>query len=243
MAFRAVCRKALSLRTIPCQRIAPRITTTNKIFRATFSSDDSSDPPDSTKDIIDQILSDHPEITTFDENTTNETHDELTLSDDISTEPTTTETDEELTLSEDMSDLLDQMFSLPETTTAPPPIEYLHPDSREYFEQLLDNSPLMQMESFKDEVLIGKISDIVNDDLYIDYGGKFYFVAQRPKKEGDAYQKGTRVLMKLTQYEVTGKFHGEQRALTINESDGFLIGLYRPRGKNVQNRRRISSES
>merc|ERR1711973_178146 len=226
MALRAVCRKALTLRTIPCCRIAPRIATaTNNILRATFSSDDSSDPPDTTKNIIDQILTTSPESTTSETETITDTYEELTLSGEG-------EISEEVTLSDDLSELLDQMFSTDPTT------EDIDPDSREYFEQLLDSSPLMQMESFKDELLIGKIKDIVNDDLYIDYGGKFFFITQRPEKQGDEYQKGTRVLMKLTQYEVTGKFHGEHRALTINESDGILLGLYKPRRQNFENRSR-----
>lgn len=50
------------------------------------------------------------------------------------------------------------------------------------FLHLLRNSEFVQMGDPPGKILIGKIFQVVNTDLYIDFGGKFYCVCRKPKR-------------------------------------------------------------
>jgi len=107
-------------------------------------------------------------------------------------------------------------------------------DHEDLFAELLYNSPLMQLDSFKGKIVVGKVMDVVNRDLYIDYGGKFNVVATLPDNMSQAgYEKGSLVRVELKDYEVIGKFMGDDKYLTICESDGLLIGPVGGGGKMI----------
>ena len=48
------------------------------------------------------------------------------------------------------------------------------------FEELLEGSQLMKIRRPGGRTVIGKITNICNDDLYVDFGGKFYTVVKKP---------------------------------------------------------------
>lgn len=51
------------------------------------------------------------------------------------------------------------------------------------FLHLLRNSEFVQMGDPPGKIVIGNIFQVVNTDLYIDFGGKFYCVCRKPKRD------------------------------------------------------------
>ncbi|XP_074656104.1 small ribosomal subunit protein bS1m-like [Tubulanus polymorphus] len=95
------------------------------------------------------------------------------------------------------------------------------------FETLLKNSQLFKLGDVEGRIVIGQIKEIVNDDLYIDFGGKFHCVCKRPKQRSSEFHRGAQVRLKLHDLELTKKFLGSEKHITLLEADATLLGLYK----------------
>ncbi|XP_061178657.1 small ribosomal subunit protein bS1m-like [Saccostrea echinata] len=109
------------------------------------------------------------------------------------------------------------------------------------FEALFRRSKFCQLGNISNSIVMGKVIDVVYDDLYIDFGGKFHCVCPRPmttvvikneetgKEEivqrfDESYTFGTRVKLLLKEFEMADKFLGSARYTSLLEADAVLLG-------------------
>ncbi|XP_057369441.1 small ribosomal subunit protein bS1m-like [Daphnia carinata] len=95
------------------------------------------------------------------------------------------------------------------------------------FATLLRHSKLMQLGDPQGKVVEGKIARVVGNDLYIDFGWKFECVCPKPLKNERDYVRGSKVRLRLQSLELSTKFLGATKEITLREADAVLVGVVR----------------
>jgi len=112
------------------------------------------------------------------------------------------------------------LVSKPQTT---PPTRY---QTTQTFASLLRNCKLTQSGDLVGKTVVGRVYHVVDEDLYIDFGHKFGCVCPRPRGQEMKYTRGTEVLLQVKSLEMSQKFLGYEKDLSLLEADCILLGLH-----------------
>ncbi|XP_031843774.1 mitochondrial ribosomal protein S28 [Nomia melanderi] len=93
------------------------------------------------------------------------------------------------------------------------------------FTSLIRRSKFIDLGDPQGKVVVGKIFNVVGDDLYIDFGWKFHCVCPKPKKNSSKYVRGSMVNLRIKDLELSTRFLGSTTDLTILEADCILLNL------------------
>jgi len=105
------------------------------------------------------------------------------------------------------------------------------------FAKMFRQSKFVQLGGLKGRLLSGRIVDVVDDDLYVDFGGKFHAVVQKPQtKQRDQYVTGAVVSIRLQSWEMAARFLGASRHISLLEADAQLVGLLKRVDRTVKQR-------
>ncbi|XP_011644084.1 28S ribosomal protein S28, mitochondrial [Pogonomyrmex barbatus] len=93
------------------------------------------------------------------------------------------------------------------------------------FTSLMRNSKFVDLGDPEGKVVTGEVFNVIGNDLYIDFGWKFYCVCRKPLKNEQYYVRGSKVRLRIKDLELSSKFLGAVNDVTLLEADCTLIGL------------------
>lgn len=124
-------------------------------------------------------------------------------------------------------ELWDDKYEVDAHSQEPTETEDLKEEQGPSFASMLRNSKLFQLGHPAGRVVVGRIFEVQGDDLYIDFGGKFYCVCKTPQLRPHEYRRGTEVKLLLQDLEMSAAFLGSTKHITLLEADATLIGRRR----------------
>ncbi|PAA61796.1 hypothetical protein BOX15_Mlig022923g2, partial [Macrostomum lignano] len=93
------------------------------------------------------------------------------------------------------------------------------------FASLLRRSSFVGLGNFENRIVAGRVFERYEGSLYVDFGGKFHAVCPAPRVNNEKYVRGAQVLLRLIDPEMTSRFLGSERHVTLGEADAVLLGL------------------
>lgn len=95
----------------------------------------------------------------------------------------------------------------------------------ETFAEIFKHSKFVSVVNPVGQRVEGKVLATVEDKMYIDFGCKFHAVVKVPDEDRGSYRKGSRVVVRVLDLEMTDHFIGDSRDLTLLEAEVELLGL------------------
>ncbi|XP_065907860.1 small ribosomal subunit protein bS1m-like [Dysidea avara] len=93
------------------------------------------------------------------------------------------------------------------------------------FKDMFEASKFVNMIDPVGKIVDGKIIAVDGNKLYIDFGGKFHGVVERPVKKASGYIKGVKVNVLIKDLEIGMHFLGSNRDTSLLEASIELVGL------------------
>jgi len=93
------------------------------------------------------------------------------------------------------------------------------------FASLIRNCKFTSLGDPIGKVVVGRIYHVVEEDLYIDFGHKFGCVCRLPRDGRGKYLRGTEVKLRINNLELSKRFLGYDKDLSLLEADCTLLGL------------------
>lgn len=94
------------------------------------------------------------------------------------------------------------------------------------FPQLLRESNFVGIGDYVGRQCSGTVVEATDSNLFVDYGGKFLCVCKIPRKSSKSKWVGTRVEIKILAWELSAKFIGATKDITLLESEGVITKVY-----------------
>ncbi|XP_028402223.1 28S ribosomal protein S28, mitochondrial-like [Dendronephthya gigantea] len=93
------------------------------------------------------------------------------------------------------------------------------------FAEMFEETPFAKLGRPAGKVVEGKITHIVKDDMYVDFGWKFHAVVKIPpsKVKSQSFSVGDVIEVKINELEMTGHFLGQHKRITLCEADVSLV--------------------
>lgn len=99
------------------------------------------------------------------------------------------------------------------------------PNNKETFQDLFEASKFVNMVDPVGKIVDGRIIAVDGDKLYVDFGGKFHGVVERPKVKANKYIKGVKVKVLIKDMEIGMHFLGSNKDTSLLEAGIDLVGL------------------
>lgn len=94
------------------------------------------------------------------------------------------------------------------------------------FSHLLRESSFIGIGDYVGRHCYGTVVEVADSSLFVDYGGKFLCVCKVPRKSNKLKWVGTHVEIKILMWELSAKFIGATKDITLLESEGIITKVY-----------------